>query len=335
MGCGALVSMLVMGPVITKQGSHRITQISCILTLLAFAALSLSHSMISLLVLVFIFGLCSGLMDLAMNTNAVSVEKKMGKPIMSSFHAAWSFGGMLGAAVGGVLTAWKWSLVQHFSCISLGATIVSLAFFASIIRDSASYEQQSENNVVQNGNELSLFALAIVCCFSFISEGAIGDWSALYLREEVRVSESIAPLGYAAFSFAMASGRLGGDFVIKKLSDLGALLAGGILTVIGVLLVVAYPEPYSVVSGLVMAGLGLSVQVPITFRLAGHSPSRPSAESIAVVARAGYFGLLAGPSFFGYLAEWFGLRWSLSVLVLLAVCTVFLALNLHLSPKRT
>lgn len=336
MGAGALLSIMSLGPLITKFGSRRITIGSCFLALVAFVSIGTASSYIMLLCLLFGFGITAGLMDLAMNTNAVVVEKKLDKPIMSSFHAAWSIGGMVGAAIGGFIASQGGTVMQNFAWVAGGATVVAVITSRYLLEDppnsSSTAHGTSESSSIDvgaSGAKISLFSLAIVCCCAFLSEGAIADWSALFMLEVVRVQQGSAALGFAAFSMAMAVGRLTGDSFIARCTDAGALLIGGVLATIGIMLVVSFPGFYVAMAGFTCAGLGLSVQVPITFRLAGHSTERPPAESIAVVARAGYFGLLAGPSIFGYLAEWVGLRASLAVLIGIGLFTVLLALRIR------
>lgn len=342
MGCGALLSMSLIGPVITKVGSRKLTIWSCLLTVLAFGCVSFANSFVTLMAVLLAFGMSSGTMDVSMNTNAVSVEKFARKPIMSSFHAAWSIGGMAGAATGGLLASMHWSVFQHFWHVCLVLAILALSFVNSLIDDPSQPQPQTTDpsdppvtppdsttdTSITNVTSVSLIALSIACFCSFISEGAIADWSALFLMDTVGADVGFAALGFAAFSLTMAAGRLTGDHIIARYSDAVALLMGGILSSVGAAIVVAYPHQYLSLAGFAVAGLGLSVQVPICFRLAGHSADRPSGEAIAIVARAGYFGLLAGPSLFGYAAEWFGLRASLAMVALFGMVTVVLALQM-------
>lgn len=342
MGCGALLSMSLIGPAITRMGSRKLTAWSCLLTVLAFGCVSFANSFLSLMLLLLTFGMLSGTMDVSMNTNAVSVEKAAGKPIMSSFHAAWSIGAMAGAAIGGLLASMHWSVLQHFWYVSLVMGILALSFVSALIEDPPT-ENGAANEAGNAAGEragaevvpISLLALSVACFCSFISEGAIADWAALFLMETVGADQGFAALGFAAFSLTMAAGRLFGDRIIARYTDAVALLMGGIFSSVGAALVVAYPHQYLSLAGFACAGLGLSVQVPICFRLAGHSGEKPSGEAIAVVARAGYFGLLAGPSLFGYAAEWFGMRASLSMVAMFGLCTVILALKMTRPKRRT
>lgn len=341
MGAGALLSIMSLGPVITKFGSRRITIGSCILTLLTFVSIGTAANYVMLLLLVFLFGITAGLMDLAMNTNAVVVEKKLNRSIMSSFHAAWSIGGMAGAAIGGFMIWHGSTILTNFACVAAGAAVLALALSAYLLDDKPDAEESGHHDASlaattgPAAKQISLITLAVICCCAFLSEGAIADWSALFMLEVVRTEQGNAALGFAAFSMAMAVGRLTGDSFIARFTDAGALLTGGVLSTIGILLVVSFPVLYVSPFGFIFAGLGLSVQVPITFRLAGHSTERPPAESIASVARAGYFGLLAGPSIFGYLADWLGLRASLTVLIPIGVFTIVMALRIRRSLAQS
>lgn len=337
MGGGAILSMSFMSPLIKKYGSRFLTTWSCLLGLIAFAAISLSHSFEVLICTNLIFGVFIGFMDVSMNTNAVSMEKRIGRPIMSSLHAAWSIGAMLGAAIGSILIVLHWNVQQHFALIAIILGLMGLVGSRLLVDDVKDDEKNPGSDAnkgsTPDATHLSIFLLSVLCFCAFLSEGAIADWSSLYMRDVVKSDEGIAALGFSAFSMAMAFGRLTGDAVIVRFKDAGTLLAGGVLSAIGVLLVVAYPQQYLSIGGFFIAGLGFSVQVPITFRLAGYSTAKSSADAIAIVARAGYFGLLAGPSLFGYLAEWFGLRSSLTTLLLFGFCTISIALYVVRSAR--
>ena len=329
--------MSFMSPLIKKYGSRFLTTWSCLLGLIAFAAISLSHSFEVLICTNLIFGVFIGFMDVSMNTNAVSMEKRIGRPIMSSLHAAWSIGAMLGAAIGSILIVLHWNVQQHFALIAIILGLMGLVGSRLLVDDVKDDEKNPGSDAnkgsTPDATHLSIFLLSVLCFCAFLSEGAIADWSSLYMRDVVKSDEGIAALGFSAFSMAMAFGRLTGDAVIVRFKDAGTLLAGGVLSAIGVLLVVAYPQQYLSIGGFFIAGLGFSVQVPITFRLAGYSTAKSSADAIAIVARAGYFGLLAGPSLFGYLAEWFGLRSSLTTLLLFGFCTISIALYVVRSAR--
>lgn len=233
-------------------------------------------------------------------------------------------------------------MTQNFVYVAGAATLVAAIMSRYLLEDPEDSSTPNQGAADSIGTDagvstkhISLIALATICFCSFLSEGAIGDWSALFMMEVVRTEQGDAALGFAAFSMAMAVGRLSGDAFIARFTDAGALLIGGVISTIGLLLVVSFPVFSVVLAGFTCAGLGLSIQVPITFRLAGHSTDRPSAEAIASVARAGYFGLLAGPSTFGYLAELLGLRASLAVLIGIGLCIVMLALQIRWSLAKS
>jgi MFS family permease len=332
LGVGALIIMTLIGPAITKYGSRAVTTVFCLLTVVAFSLLAFVDSFWLLIAALLFFGMASGGMDIGMNSNAVNVEKNYARPIMSSVHAIWSFGGMAGAALGGFLASQGWSIQSHFllvACFSLLIGLVASRFLSKDVEGAVDAGADAAQSVDRSVVHVSLLVTSVVCLMSFVSEGAIADWSTLYLRDVLRADLGIAALGFSSFSFAMAGGRLAGDAVITRFGDAGALLAGGILSLCGALCVVAYPHPYIAIAGFTLAGLGLSVQVPIAFRLAGHCSSRPPGEAIAFVGRAGYFGLLAGPSIFGYVAQLTGLRTALSILILLSLVTMVLALRIR------
>ncbi|MBP6463186.1 MAG: MFS transporter, partial [Rubrivivax sp.] len=158
-----------------------------------------------------------------------------------------------------------------------------------------------------------------------VGEGAMYDWSVLYLRQELGAPTSIASMGYASFSGAMAAGRFGGDWVRARVRPAPLLRASGVLAALGMVLALAVPHPMAALAGFALVGLGFANMVPVLFSAAGQLPGIAPAQGIAAVASVGYFGMMAGPPLIGFIAEARSLAAGLLVVVFFAVVVAALA----------
>lgn len=335
MGLGALSAMQVVARLIGKFGSQRVTWVGCLLTAISLACIPFAGNVIQLAAALFVFGMVSGGMDVAMNANAVAVERHAGRPIMASLHALWSIGSMCGAAIGGAFAHAGWNIAAHFTIMATVIGVVAAVVSRHLTNDDVSSPDGQSS--VGTGTMLHarvIMVLAAICLLAFVMEGAIAEWSALYMSSALHSDAGLASMGLAAFSIAMAIGRLFGDRVIEKYTDVNVLIAGGITTQIAVLIATIPQHPITALLGFFLAGFGLSVQVPITFRLAGQSDPQKAGVAIARVARAGYLGLLLGPPLLGFIAQAWGLRSSLMFLSVLAFFTFLLARALREARVR-
>lgn len=333
MGLGAIAAMQVVAKLIAKFGSNRVTSAACVLMAGALVGVACARNVLELGATLFIFGVVSGGMDVAMNANAVAVERRAGKSVMASFHALWSFGSMAGALVGGAFAVAAYSLVVHFTVVGLVIGLFGLISSRCLITDQvleeAADKRVSQTKETVSGQHIPIPLLSVICLLAFVTEGAIADWSALYLARSLEASAGMAAMALTAFSITMAIGRLFGDKVIDALSDVQVLFFGAIITVIGIFLATAFQHPLVAIGGFMLCGVGLSVQVPITFRLAGQSAAHDAGDAIARVAGAGYVGLLLGPPLLGVIAQGWGLRTTIVALSLSAITTAVLARRLR------
>ncbi len=333
MGLGALAAMQVVAKLIAKFGSNRVTSIACVVMAAALVSVAYARNVFELGAALFLFGIVSGGMDVAMNANAVAVERRVGKSVMASFHALWSLGSMAGALVGSAFAVAAYPLTFHFTVVGCMIAVFGLIGHQCLITDQVleDVENKGENQIknIFAGQRIPIPMLAVICLLAFVAEGAIADWSALYMARSLDASAGLAAMALTAFSITMAIGRLFGDRVIDALTDVRVLFFGAIVTSIGIFLATAFQHPLIAISGFMLCGLGLSVQVPITFRLAGQSATHDAGDAIARVARAGYLGLLLGPPLLGVIAEGWGLRTSIFALSLCSITTLILAHRLR------
>ncbi|HEY3756931.1 MAG TPA: MFS transporter [Opitutaceae bacterium] len=351
MAAGAFISMPLSGAWSGRLGTRRI----CGLAGVAYAALLptlwIWPGRAGLAIGLFAFGCVHGALDVAMNAEAVAEEKRHGRPIMASFHALFSLGGLLGAAAGGIVAGAGIATPWHF----LGAAIVcgSLIAWASMRLSVAGglsrggargpharfdvesatagvsapgYSASARSRKTRTAIfEPLILALGLIAFCSMIGEGAMADWSALFLRDVRQASDGTAAWGYACFSVTMAFGRVLGDRLIARFGPGRMLRAGAAAAAAGLAAAVALPSAAATMVGFGLAGLGFSTIVPIVFSAAGRVRGRPAAESLAAVSTTGYLGFLAGPPAIGLIASAIGLRWALGVVVATSAAGIALA----------
>jgi fucose permease len=270
---------------------------------------------VALWVVLFAFGGTGGVMDVAVNEQAVLVEREARQPLLSSFHAAFSIGGLVGALTGaGAASLPGVSPFHHFLIASVifGGAVVLISPHLVPVK-----EESAENQPVFRLPERALWTLGAVAFCSALGEGTMANWSAVYLVQVLKSDAAFAALGYGAFSLTMTVGRLVGDPLAKRWQPTRLVRAGGLAATAGFLLAVTAAEPLVVLLGFAAVGLGLSNIIPLSFSAAGNHPEIPTSAGIAGVATIGYAGLLAGPPLVGLITEWTSLRVALSLVTVL------------------
>jgi predicted MFS family arabinose efflux permease len=315
LGGGAIAMMPVTGVLSHKFGSRIVMLWSAIFIALMLPLLLFIDSTIWMGVALFAFGAATGTIDVAMNSHAVQVQNKYGMPIMSSFHGLFSVGGLLGSLGLGFLI--KLGLQPLVAVISISAMLLFIAIWK--YRDLFTFAMEKQvmeefNSKTKDGPSKrftwitgSLLFLGLMCFAVFLSEGAMLDWSALFLRENRGVDPELAGIGYAAFSIAMAVMRLIGDKIILKLDGRIVVIGGALVASAGLFLVVFSTWLPLVLSGFVLLGIGAANIVPIFFSEAGRIKNIPASVSIPVVTVMGYTGQLAGPALLGFIAYHYSL----------------------------
>jgi MFS family permease len=322
-GAGSLITMPLVGALVARDGSRRIS----IATGVALAPLILLLTLMpglwsAAVVLVFLGGLVGG-MDVAMNANAVAVERRMRRAIMSSCHAWWSVGALIGAATGGLLIG-RFGPLAHSVAVFVVALGVVAAAAGSVLADPPPARRAGEK---ARGGLPGLLALlvGVMALFSMIPEGAVLDWSALYLEQELGGSVEAAGLAFAAFSATMALMRFSGDIVRDRLGAVLTLRLSTLVAGTGLLAAAFAGSVWMAAAGFALAGLGIANMVPIAFSAAGNLPGLAPGIGISVVSFMGYSGLLFAPSLIGFIARHTGLAPIFAALPLLYV--VVLALS--------
>jgi MFS family permease len=327
---GLVVMVLFASRVVHGVGSQRPTRIAGTCAAVLPVALGLAPNLATLMVALFAFGLTAGMVDVAMNSQAVLVERRAGRPLMTSFHASYSFGGLAGALLG-ALFAWL-GIVPAINFAAVGVPLACVTALAGrwLVADSGGNDVESTAAArrVPVGRAVAdrlrswtpaLLLMALLAACSLLGEGSAEGWSAVYLRDNLGSSAALAALGYAGFSIAMAAGRLSGDRLNARFGARAVMRCCGLIAAGGLGLGLLSPDSAGAIAGFTVFGVGLSCTFPLLVSAAGNvDPDRP-ALGIARVAGAGYAGLLVGPPVIGGLATALGLRWALMLPLALAL----------------
>jgi MFS family permease len=317
---GALVAMPAAAALVGRFGSARVTRATTWLLCAALPLPGLAWNAAALGLCLFVYGAAAGSMDVAMNTQAVDVEAGYGRPVMVGFHAMFSFGGMAGSLIGGFFAGRDVAPAWHLAIA--GAAMAAAGWFAT---RRLAPDRIDVVEVEQSARELllPLLGLGVVAFCILVGEGAMADWSAVYLSR--LTGPGLAPLGYAVFSLAMASGRLAGDWLHERLGSVSTVRWGSGLAAAALAIALAVGTAPAALVGFACVGAGFSAIFPIVCSVAGRRAGNRPQAGIAAVSLTGYFGFLVGPPVIGFLAQAFSLRLALGFVAALSAVTAALA----------
>lgn len=324
MALGALLAKAAAGRVVTRHGSAGVCRLGVLLACPALTPLALARGPLTLGLALAVFGVILGVTDVAMNAQGVDIGRAAGRSVMSSLHAAYSFGGLTGATTGAWFAAHGVAAAVHFIWVAAILGAVNLIGGGRLLSRSETARHCSRTpdhgaspSAVPRRTPVVLLALACLC--GLAAEGASADWAAVYLHEDLGRGVGYAAFGYAAYSAAMALARLGGDRLTERWGVLRSAAwgaGGGAVLFTGAL---ASGRAAVAVAGFAVLGIGLSLVVPAAVDTAGRLGGHASAQAIAAVTSIGGVGFLAGPPAIGTLAQAWGLPAALHVVPLLAL----------------
>ena len=321
-GVGSLLMMPVAGAQIARYGSSVVVKITGALLMPMLLLVTLADNIWMGAVAMVLFGGFTGAMDVAMNANAVEVEKSVRRAIMSSCHAFWSLGGLIGAASGGYLLA-TIGPVGHAIVLTAVAYIV-LALCWPLVQHDAPHPEAVKERARLPMTPLP-WLLGLIALFSMVPEGAILDWGALYVRDELGASMTMSGFAFGAFSLTMAIMRFAGDLVRDRFGAVKTLRVCTLTAAVGMLIAGFAPNAAVATIGFAIAGIGISNMVPIAFSAAGNLPGMAPGIGLSVVTTMGYSGILFAPSIIGFISEYTGFAAIFAALPLLFL--VVLALS--------
>jgi len=337
---GSILSMSFAGRMAAWWGSARATRYLTLYMLAVAWLPGLADSLPALCALMFLWGLGIGSMDVSMNAQAVTVEKAYGRPIMSAFHASWSLGSLAGAAVGiaGVATHVSIALQQF----AVAAVLIVVCGYSSrwLLPDpapDASELTEADDRIgIFQVLDVRLVLLGIAAMTAMLSEGSVGDWSGILLRDNLHASAAHVGLAYAAFMAMQTIGRMVGDRVVLVFGRLRSIVTVTVIGSVGLTLGLATHTVAGAVIGFGLLGIGLSIIVPVAFSAAADGRAK-AGPAIAAVSSLGYFAFLAGPTLIGGVAELTSVPtalWQIPVITALGGVVAVAALRRPVRPPR-
>jgi len=360
---GAIATMALTGALCRRFGSARVAVVGAVWLSLALLLPALARSAVALGLGLVVFGIGYGGLNVAMNSLAVDLVAVLRRPVMPSFHAAWSLGGLAGAALGG-LAAPALTPLAHFSLVCILSLVLTAAAGRIVLTTPLPAAQADDATPAPGGGGSGGFAgtgetgakqevpnesapspsrpaghpgvwrtvllLGVIALCSAYGEGAVSDWGALHLREDLGAAAGLAAAGYAAFALAEACGRLAGSALLARLGQTRVLVYGGVATFVGMIAAALSPVLPLALVGFALAGLGVANAFPTAMARVGILGG---AQGVATASTLGYAGFLLGPPTIGFLASALSLRVALTTVSLLAVVAIVLARAASRPPR--
>ena len=279
---GSILVMPFTGWLVSLIGLGRSLYLFSALLLLSPVMLASITSFNSLLACLIYLGITEGLMGVVINAAANGVERKLERPIMSTCHGMWSLGAMIGAALGSIIVGLKIALAPHLIIISIGV-LIPLLLSPKMIKMFDALPVPEQNKGFQMPN-MALLAISFAAFSIFLNEGAIADWSAVYLRETLKSDPYLVGMAYAGYAMFMALGRFTGDMLIPKVGKKNIVIGGALLSAISMSALLMLHHPWAAIAGFSLVGLGFSCIVPILYSSAANEPGYTAESAIAVVS---------------------------------------------------
>ncbi len=305
-GLGSIIMMPIAGSQIARFGSSTVSKFAAVLLTPLLLLLSLTGDVWTGVIAISLFGGLIGAMDVAMNANAVATEKHMRRAIMSSCHAFWSLGGLLGASSGGFLIQ-RLGVLSHSIVVTLIAALMVVLCWKIVLHDAPHPDEQKDETRSRLPRSPLPWLIGVIALFCMIPEGAILDWGALYMRNELGASVALSGFAFAGFSLTMAIMRFAGDLIRDRLGAVMTLRICGAIAICGLAIIGLATNTTVAIAGFALAGIGISNMVPIVFSAAGNLPGMAAGVGLSVVTTMGYSGILLAPSVIGFVAEHTGL----------------------------
>lgn len=326
---GLILAMRTVPYLVDRWTSAVVTRAAAIAVCVCLPLLSVAWDLVSLLGLLLLFGLTLGTLDITMNTQGVAVERAYGRPIMSGLHGVYSLGVLVGALCGSIAAHAGATFGTHFliaaACLAglvVAGTRWLLGQRADVATEASGGVAAQDPSAQRHAARWLLIGVGLVAFCSLFAEGAVDDWSGVYLHEVQRASLGVAPLGAAACGAGMTVGRLCGDRVIARYGRTSTLWRTSVIASAGMSLAVLAPTLGLAIAGYGILGLGVATIVPIAFTLAGNTEGVAPALALSRVTTLGYAGLFGSPTIIGLLAQGVGLAAALSLAAVLLLLVV-------------
>lgn len=327
MGIGSMIAMPATGALVKRWGCRPLIALALMLLMVLLPSLTMWSSIVTMAVALFIFGSAAGCLGVAINLQAVVVEKHSVRALMSSFHGMCSLGGLTGAMLVTALLAVGLSpLMSTLSIVMILLVIGGVAIpscLTSFEQDEKPHEDTTQAPKKLYRPDGIILLIGMMCFIAFLSEGAAMDWGGIYLTSKYQLNPAFAGLAYTFFALSMTTGRFAGHILLKQWGEKNIVTYSAIGAAIGMAVIVTAPVWQVVVLGYALLGLGCSNIVPVMFSRVGRQNNMPKAAALSLVSTIAYTGSLSGPALIGLIGEWTGLS---TVLTGVAVLLFIIAL---------
>ncbi|MEU3555157.1 MFS transporter [Streptomyces fragilis] len=335
---GAIAGMLGLGRLVDRRGSFRVLVPTALLEGVLLVPTAFVPSLASLIVALFVFGTIHGTLNIAMNANAMEVQRAWGRPVVTSFHAVYSIGGFLGAAVGGVFAHRDVSPEATFAAVGAGVLVLALWAIAWTLRGEAVPPPAADTTPRAGGrpggrHRLGLLLLGALAMCTLVGEGTAADWSAVYLAQSLGSTPAFAAAAFAAFSVAMTVGRLLGDGLAARFGPVPLVRGCGVLASAGMIAALLIGHPVAAVAGFACLGAGMSCIAPQVYIAAARRDPARTGAALSLVVSLGYVGFLVGPLVIGAVSTVTGLPTALGIPAVLILLVVVGASSLRPAPR--
>ena len=333
-GCGTIVATVASAPLARRYGSRSLLVVAASALCFTLPLLAHAPSATALAVLLFWFGAFVGIIGVAANAQAITVQTAMGRPVMSSFHAMFSLGGLAGAAGNSLLLRLGVSPLACAIDVAAVLVLVIATQAEGLNPDLPDAEANKRPHARRGIAPLPVLFVGLMTLALYLSEGSIVDWGAVFFREVRGYSASTAALGYAAFSVTMAAGRLAGDRIVERVGPVTVVRYGAILAAMGFFVMVFAPGPWLGLAGCGLIGIGASNVVPTLISASARVSDYPTAAAVSTTVAMGTTGLIAGPALIGFVAQSTGLAIALAGLAVLLLAVGATADVVGVVPSR-
>lgn len=322
---GQICGMTISGLLVSRVGSKKIYPLALIGYAVSLLFVGFSASEYALIISLIVFGFFGNFCNISANTQAITLEHSYNKPIMASFHGGWSLAGLAGAAAGLLMSSLHIQPIYHFGVIAL-LVFVTLIINRPFLQEDMKRIKTPEEIASKKKSrpESFLFLLGIVAFCGMAAEGAMSDWSGLYLIDVVGTPKHLAPIGLAAYMVTMASGRFLVDSATQRWGRKRVLQVGGSLIAIGLFSAVAFPHFITTIIAFMVIGFGTAGIVPTIYSVAGQRTKISTSIALTIVSSVSFLGFLMGPPLIGYISSVTNLRYSYALIGLFGICIVVL-----------
>ncbi|MEU8786599.1 MFS transporter [Streptomyces sp. NPDC048637] len=339
---GSVATMLLTGRLCRRYGNHPVTVVTAALLSLSVALPALTHSALHLGLVLLLFGAAYGGLNVAFNAAAVDLAEAVRRPILPSFHAAFSAGGLVGAGLGGLLAP-HLSPLWHLLLLTATGLVVT-AYAGRVLlrtppprpgpgpRRDGTDAVPGRGRATRGRTRLLITVYGLITLCTAYGEGALADWGSLHLSADLHTGPGTAAAGYAVFALLMTVSRMSGTWLLERLGDTPVLVAGGLLAAVGMLVGALSPQLWLVYLGYALTGLGLANVFPVAV---GGAGALGGPQGVVVASTLGYTGILLGPPSIGFLTEAYGLPRALTTIAALAAVAALLGQLVQRGRRRT